>query len=132
MVMEGTVPKPGDTTIYVCPTARAKTNGYFLAYAMNFYLSPTSRPTPHRLPEIPRPSSLAFMADGGCAYSSTVPSAKAYSVQARHTVRANISFLDGHVESFAGDYLGCGSGAIERADVHWQTESDGINHAPIP
>lgn len=126
------IPKPRDATVYVCPTARATTNQYFLAYAMNFYLSPTLRPESHRLPDIPHPSALAFMADGGCAYSSTVPSSQAYSVQARHVQQANVTFLDGHVQSFAGDYLGCGVGAKEQADVRWQTGSDGINHAPIP
>jgi prepilin-type processing-associated H-X9-DG protein len=113
-------------------TGRATTNDYFLSYAMNFYLSSTLRPAPHRLPEIPRPSSLVFMADGGCAFSSTVPSSKPYSVQPRHPHRANVTFLDGHAHSFAGDYLGCGVGAKEQAAVHWQTESDGMNHAPIP
>jgi prepilin-type processing-associated H-X9-DG protein len=132
MVTNGTIPKPGDVTIYVCPTAQPITNDYFLAYAMNFYLSPTLRPSPHRLPEIPHPSSLAFMADGGCAYSSTVPSSRPYSVQARHAQRANVTFLDGHAQSFSGNYLGCGVGSKEQADVRWQTESGGINHAPIP
>ncbi len=132
MAANGTIPKPGDRSIYVCPTAQRTTNDYFLAYAMNFYLSPTLRPAPHRLPEIPRPSTLAFMADGGCAYASAVPSSKPYSVQPRHTQRAAVSFLDGHAQSFAGAYLGCGVGAIEQADVRWQTESDGINHAAIP
>ena len=132
MVTNGTIPKPGDTSVYVCPTARPTTNDYFLSYAMNFYLSPTLRATPHRLSEIPHPSSLSFMVDGGCAYSSAVPSSKPYSVQPRHTQRANVTFLDGHGQSFTGHYLGCGAGAIERADVRWQTESDGINHAPIP
>jgi prepilin-type N-terminal cleavage/methylation domain-containing protein/prepilin-type processing-associated H-X9-DG protein len=132
MATNASIPGPGDASVYVCPTARATTNDYFLSYAMNFYLSPTLRPTPHRLSEIPRPSSLAFMADGGCAFSSTVPSSQPYSVQARHARRANVTFLDGHAQSFAGDYLGCGVGAKEQADVRWQTESDGINHAPIP
>jgi prepilin-type N-terminal cleavage/methylation domain-containing protein/prepilin-type processing-associated H-X9-DG protein len=132
MVTNDTIPKPGSASVFVCPMARPTTNDYFLAYAMNFYLSPTSRPTPHRLPEIPHPAAVAFMADGGCAYSSTVPSAKPYSVQPRHAQRANVTFLDGHAQSFAGDYLGCGVGAKEQADVHWQTEADGINHAPIP
>ncbi len=128
-----TIPKPGDSSsVFVCPKARRTTNDYFLSYAMNFYLSPTLRPAPHRLTEIPHPAVLAFMADGGCAYSSTVPSSQPYSVQARHGQRANVTFLDGHAQSFAGDYLGCGVGAKEQADVRWQTESDGINHAPIP
>jgi prepilin-type N-terminal cleavage/methylation domain-containing protein/prepilin-type processing-associated H-X9-DG protein len=132
MVTNGSIPRPGDNSVFVCPTAQPTTNDYFLSYAMNFYLSPTIRPTPHRLSEIPSPSFLAFMADGGCAYSSTVPSSKSYSVQPRHVQRANVSFLDGHVQSFPGDYLGCGTGAKEQADVRWQTGSEGVNHAPIP
>ena len=132
LATNGAIPMPGDKSIYVCPTAHPTTNQYFLSYAMNFYLSPTLRPMPHRLPDIPHPSALAFMADGGCAYSSTVPSSLPYSVQPRHAQRANVTFLDGHAQSFAGNYLGCGVGAKEQADVRWQTESDGINHAPIP
>jgi len=132
MVTNRAIPKPGDNSVWVCPTARATTNDYFLSYGMNFYLSPSLRPAPHRLPEIPRPATLAFMADGGGASSSTVPSAKDYSVQPRHVARANVTFLDGHAQNFAGDYLGCGLGAIEHPDIHWQTESAGVNHPPIP
>ncbi|MDB6018739.1 MAG: N-terminal cleavage protein [Pedosphaera sp.] len=93
---QGKIPKPGDNTIFVCPTAKPTQNTNFLPYAMNIYLSPWIRPLPHHLPEIPRPASLAFMADGACAYSATVPSALAYSVPARHGSKANIAFLDGH------------------------------------
>lgn len=132
LATNGTIPKPGENSIYVCPTSSLTTNTYFLSYAMNFYLSPTLRPNPHRLSEIPQPANLAFMADGGCAYSSTVPSSKPYSVQARHARKANVSFLDGHVQSFAGSYLGCGVGAIEQPDVRWLTKTDGINHSAIP
>lgn len=132
LVTNGLIPKPGDDSVFVCPVALAATNTNFLPYAMNIYLSPWIRPTPHRLPEIPNPSSLAFMADGPCAYSSTVPSAMPYSVQARHERMANVALLDGHVQAFAGDYLGCGSGGIEHGDVRWQTGSDGINHTPVP
>lgn len=132
MVTNNSVPKPGQSSVFVCPSAQSTTNDFFLSYAMNFYLSPTSRPTPHRMSEIPQPSALAFMADGGVAYSSTVPSSKPYSVQARHGQRANVSFLDGHAQSFASAYLGCGVGAIEQPDVRWKTESAGLNHVPIP
>jgi len=38
----------------------------------------------------------------------------------------------GHVQSLAGDHPGCGMGEIDHADVHWQTESDGVNHEPVP
>lgn len=132
MAAAANLPKPGENSIFVCPAARATTNQYFLSYGMNFYLSPTLRPAPHQLTEIPDPASLVFMADGGCAYSATVPSSQPYSVQARHGHSASLSFLDGRVQSFTGDYLGCGKGAIERSDLRWQTGSDGINHSPIP
>lgn len=126
------IPKPGAGSVFVCPAARPTTNEYFLSYGMNFYLSPTLRPVPHRLSDLPHPNAVAFMADGGCASSSTVPSTQSYSVQARHALRASVTFLDGHAGSFAGEYLGCGRGAKEQPDVRWQTESSGVNHAPIP
>jgi prepilin-type processing-associated H-X9-DG protein/prepilin-type N-terminal cleavage/methylation domain-containing protein len=128
----GKMPRPGDKTIYVCPDARPTQYTNFLPYAMNIYLSPWVRPQPHRLPEIPRPSLLPFMADGPCAYSAAVPSALAYTVTPRHARRANVAFLDGHVVSFSGDYLGCGVGERDHPDIHWATESDGINHEPVP
>ena len=58
------------------------------------------------------------------AWSSTVPSSQGYSVQARHGGQANVCFVDGHVASFDGTYLGCGTGepSPQRGDVHWQTD----------
>jgi type II secretory pathway pseudopilin PulG len=132
MVSSSEVPKPGENSVFVCPEARPTTNQYFLSYGMNFYLSPTLRPAPHQLSEIPDPGSLAFMADGGCAYSATVPSSQPYSVQARHGHVASVSFLDGRVQGYTAEFLGCGKGAIEHSEVRWQTRSDGINHIPIP
>jgi prepilin-type processing-associated H-X9-DG protein/prepilin-type N-terminal cleavage/methylation domain-containing protein len=104
----------------------------FLPYAMNMYLSPWIRPQPHKLSEIPNPGQLVFMADAPGPYASTVPSQLGYSVNARHTGRANVVFVDGHVQAFAGEYLGCGAGAIEHPDIRWQTLSAGINQAPVP
>jgi prepilin-type N-terminal cleavage/methylation domain-containing protein/prepilin-type processing-associated H-X9-DG protein len=132
LVTEGRIPEPGDRSIFACPSARRTTYTNFLSYAMNIYLSPTIRPTPHRLGEITDPSTLTFMADGPCDYSSTAPSSKAYSVQARHAEQANLAFLDGHVQSFSGSYLGCGTGDPLRADVRWQTGTAGLNQAPVP
>lgn len=132
LVNEGRIPEPGERTIFACPAAKRTAYTNFLSYAMNIYLSPTIRPTPHRLSEISAPSTLAFLADGPCDYSSTVPSSKPYSVQPRHDGRANIAFLDGHVESFAGSYLGCGVGDPARLDVRWQTGTTGPNQAPVP
>jgi prepilin-type processing-associated H-X9-DG protein/prepilin-type N-terminal cleavage/methylation domain-containing protein len=134
LVMKNRIPAASENTIFACPAAKRTAHTNFLSYAMNIYLSPWIRPNPHRLSEIPRPDSLVFLADGPCAYSSTAPSVNAYSVQARHVGRATVAFLDGHVERFSGDYLGCGKGEPDppRCDVHWQTETSGPNQAPLP
>ena len=133
LVAAGNAPRAGNTSsMFIDPAAQNPGGTYFLPYAMNIYLSPWIRPLPHKLSEIPRPEQLAFMADAPGQYSSTVPSVLGYTVNARHNGRANVVFVDGHVQSFAGDYLGCGTGAIEHDDIRWQTQSDGINQAPVP
>ena len=133
LVASGNAPRAGDTSsIFIDPAARNPGGTYFLPYAMNMYLSPWIRPQQHKLSEIPKPEQLAFMADALGPYASTVPSVLEYSVNARHAGRANVVFVDGHVQSFAGDYLGCGTGAIEHDDIRWQTLTAGINQAPVP
>ena len=135
LVQQGNPPQAGANSIFVCPAAKLGTAGpYFLAYAMNMYLSPWIRPQPHKLQELPNPSQLAFMADGPSCWASTVPSSQGYSVVARHEGRANVAFVDGHVESFDGTYLGCGIGEPnpELSDCRWQTLTDGVNQTPVP
>lgn len=132
LVSANEIHEPNEATIFVCPSARRTVHTNFLSYAMNIYLSPTIRPIPHRMSEIADPSTLAFMADGPCDFSSTVPSAKPYSVQDRHSGWANVAFLDGHVQSLSGLYLGCGMGDPRREDVRWQTGTSGPNQAPVP
>ena len=135
LVNAGNPPKPGDHSIFVCPAATPSASGqYFLPYAMNMYLSPTIRPLAHNRGQIPNPSQLAFMADGPVAWSSTVPSALGYSVQARHAGQANVCFVDGHVAAFAGAYLGCGVGQPnpEHGDIRWQPDAGGVNQPLVP
>lgn len=133
LVARGMKPRAGDgSTIFIDPAAKDPGGAYFLPYAMNMYLSPWIRPQQHKLSDIPGPEQLAFMADALGPYASTVPSQLGYSVQARHMGRANVVFLDGHVQSFAGGYLGCGVGEQQRPDIRWQTLSDGVNQAPVP
>jgi prepilin-type processing-associated H-X9-DG protein/prepilin-type N-terminal cleavage/methylation domain-containing protein len=134
-VNAGHPPRPGDRSIFVCPSATPSSSGqYFLPYAMNMYLSPAIRPLPHNRLLIPNPSQLAFMADGPVAWSSTVPSSQAYSVQARHSGRANVCFVDGHVASFDGAYLGCGVGQPnpEHGDIRWRPDAGGVDQPPVP
>lgn len=126
---------PTDKSVFVCPAAvKEPVYPNFLCYGMNMYLSPWIRPDPHRLVELPSPSQLVFMADGPGGWCSTIPSSQGYSVKARHNGRANVVFVDGHVQSFDGNYLGCGTGEPnpELPDVRWQTLTGGINQSVMP
>lgn len=115
-------PKPGDNSLYTCPCAEhTNEHPYYLTYGMNMYLSRWDQPVPSRLTRLPDPKNLAFMADSPGGYASTVPSSSQYSVQARHNGKANVVFVDGHVESFSGEYLGCGSKDKTQPDVRWKT-----------
>ena len=111
--------KPDDGTIFACPSSRDTHAQCFLPYAMNMNISPTDRPHPHRLAEIVNPSRLVFLADAPGPYSSTLPSADAYSVKARHAGRANVVFMDGHAASFDATYIGAGTGDPKRPDIQW-------------
>ena len=133
LVTNGGIPRARDThSIFIDPSAPSVPGTYFLSYAMNMYLSPWIRPQPHHLLEIQNWGLVVFMAEAPGPYSSTIPSSQGYSVAARHNGRANVSFLDGHVASFSGDYLGCGKGEIEQPDVHWVTGTGGVNQGPVP
>lgn len=117
-------PKPGDNSIFVCPSATSPGTGqYFLPYGMNMYLSQWDQPNPDRISQIPAPDQLAFMADAPGQYASTVPSALPYDVAARHDGRANVCFVDGHVATYEGSYLGCGVGQPNppAAGIRWET-----------
>lgn len=129
---QGRAPRPKERSLFVCRVAKDLGKPNFLSYGMNMYLSPWNRPERHRLQEIPNPSRLAFLADGPGGWSSTIPSSQDYSVPARHGGQANVVFLDGHVASFRGDYLGCGVGNSTLPDIRWETETDGVNQVHMP
>ena len=112
--------------LFDCPSTRASTNQPpDFSYGMNIYLSPWIEPQPHRLQQFRTPANVPFLADGGARYSATVPSAHEYSVNPRHHERANLVFLDGHVQSYRSDYLGCGVGDPERPDIRWFNDIPG-------
>lgn len=123
LVKAGRPPRPGSKSIFICPSA-VEDDGveYFLCYGMNMYLSRWDQPDPTRVQGLSSPGTVAFMADAPGGYASTVPSASGYSVTARHHGRANVLFLDGRVQSFDGDYLGCNRGEISHPDVRWQID----------
>ncbi|NQT18598.1 MAG: prepilin-type N-terminal cleavage/methylation domain-containing protein [Planctomycetes bacterium] len=131
LVEQGKQPKAGDRSLFICPSANDSEGAFFMPYAMNMYLSPWIRPDPHNIMEIPDPAKVVFMADAPGPFSATAPSAKAFSVEPRHRGHANVVFLDGHVKSFSGEYLGCGVCDRKRDDVCWQTGSEGINQPPL-
>ena len=123
----GQRPQEGDHHVFICPTARDPQWAHFFPYAMNMYLSPWCRPKPHRIVEIPRPTTLVFMTDGPGYHTSVLPTYRSFNVVPRHGGKATVVFLDTHVGMFDGDYLGCGVGDPGRPDVRWPTESGGLN-----
>lgn len=132
-VAAGRPARVGEKSVFVCPSAvDSGKYPHFICYGMNMYFSPWIRPDPHRLSELPNLSQLAFMADAPGGWASTVPSSMDYSVQARHNGRANVVFADGHVQTFRGTYLGCGTGEPIRPDIRWETLSEGINLRKLP
>ena len=132
-VADGSPARPRQKSVFVCPCAKEEGNHpHFLCYGMNMYLSPWIRPEPHRLLELPNPEQLVFMADAPGGWASTIPSRANYSVQARHNGRANVVFMDGHIQSFDGKYIGCGTGEPTRPDIRWQTLTGGVNQIPLP
>jgi prepilin-type N-terminal cleavage/methylation domain-containing protein/prepilin-type processing-associated H-X9-DG protein len=110
--------------LYVCPEAKPITGRYFLTYAMNMYLSPWNSAEPHHFAKVPTPARVVFLQDGGVGYCSAFPAVAEYSPQARHRNRANLNFLDGHIESFKGDDIGCNTGIIRVSNVVWQFDTN--------
>lgn len=126
LYLSGQAPKPGGRSVFVCPSARV-TNTYthFITYGMNMYLSRWDQIERTRVVNLPSPSTLAFLADSPGGYASTVPSSREFSAKPRHRGQANVLFVDGHVQAFPGDYLGCGTGEKTQPDVRWQTGIEG-------
>jgi prepilin-type N-terminal cleavage/methylation domain-containing protein len=116
--------KPRYSSIFVCPVATDPGSNHFLPYGMNMNLCPWSLSQQTKFTEVALPSQVVAMADAPGPYASTFPSKKAYSVLARHSRRVTILFLAGQVNTFAGDYVGCGVGDLNRADLRWLTGTD--------
>jgi type II secretory pathway pseudopilin PulG len=116
--------KPRSSSVFVCPAATDPGGNHFLPYGMNMNLSPWNLPQATRFTEVVQPLQVVAMADAPGPYASTFPSTKPYSVLARHARRVNLLFLTGQVNSYAGDYVGCGVGDPKREDVRWLTGTD--------
>jgi prepilin-type processing-associated H-X9-DG protein/prepilin-type N-terminal cleavage/methylation domain-containing protein len=116
----GIAPKAGDSSVWICPDAQPIPQAIFFAYAMNMGLSMWDHPNPDYLDKVGPTGTMVFMADSPGPYCSTWPSAQPYDPEPRHQGAVNIAFLDGHVETFFGDDIGCGVGDPQRPDVRWQ------------
>lgn len=130
----GQTPKPHDRSVFVCPEADASAtagSSNFITYGMNIFICRWDQPDRTKITKLTNISTLAFMVDSPGGYASTVPSPSAYSVLARHGGRANVVFFDGHVQTFPGDYLGCGTGMKTQPDIHWRSGMDGDIWTPF-
>jgi prepilin-type N-terminal cleavage/methylation domain-containing protein/prepilin-type processing-associated H-X9-DG protein len=121
LVAGGRKPKAREQSVFVCPVANDPGEQCFLCYGMNMNLSPWNLPQPTRLGSVRQAARVVVMGEGLGPYSSTYPSPKPYGVVARHTDTGNLLFLDGHVQSYRREYMGCGVGDPHRADVSWLT-----------
>jgi type II secretory pathway pseudopilin PulG len=117
-------PKAREKSVFICPDATDPGGAYFLCYGMNMNLSPWNLVLPTKYSHVADPLHVVALAESPGPYSSTYPSAQAYSPVARHVRRLNLLFLAGQVCSFAGSYVGCGEGDPGRPDVRWLTGTD--------
>jgi prepilin-type N-terminal cleavage/methylation domain-containing protein/prepilin-type processing-associated H-X9-DG protein len=134
LASQGLKPKPGDKSIFICPGAGGqdiKTSAAnFLGYGMNMNLSPWNQPNATLLTDIPQPGLVVFMGESPGPYASVYPSSAAYSVIAPHGGKGNLLFLDGHVQNFTADYIGCKKSDPHRDDISWMTSTAADANAP--
>jgi prepilin-type processing-associated H-X9-DG protein len=116
----GLIPRAGDNSVWICPEAQAINQPTFFSYGMNMGLSVWDRTRPDHLERVGPTSTMVFMADAPGPYCSVWPSTQPYSPLDRHQGFVNIAFLDGHVNSYLGEDVGCGVGDPGRPDVRWQ------------
>src|SRR6266404_6491428 len=130
MLTNNLKPAAHTQSVFICPAANDPGGTYFLPYGMNMNLSPWNLPVATKFSEVVQPSCVATLADAPGPYASTYPSDRPYSLVARHSARVNLLFLTGHVQSFAGSYVGCGVGDPGLVSVHWLTgtASDATAH----
>ena len=121
MITNNAPPAAHSQSVFICPSATAPGGTYFLPYGMNMNLSPWNLPLPTKFGDVVQPACVVAMADAPGPYASTFPSTRAYSPAARHLGQVNLLFLEGHVQPYAGSYVGCGVGDPHHDDVRWLT-----------
>lgn len=121
MITNNVTPAAHSKSVFVCPVAENPGGTYFLPYGMNMNLSPWNLPLAIKFAQVVQPEYVVAMADAPGPYASTFPSTRPYSPVARHASKVNLLFLAGAVQSYAGSYVGCGTGDPRRPDIHWLT-----------
>jgi prepilin-type processing-associated H-X9-DG protein len=86
---------------------------------------------PDKITGVGDTSIMVLFADGPGNYCSVFPSRfpGGYNPVPRHNKSVNICFLDGHAAAISGDYIGAGTGLIERPDVRWHPPGNTWNSA---
>jgi len=126
LVDAGNIPRLDNGGLWICPQAYDSGGTLYFAYAMNMWLCTWSgNNPPEQISNVGPTASMAFMADGPGLHCSVLPWASAvypgdYNPVPRHSGSVNISFLDGHVDSFPAAYVGCENGFIEHQDLRWK------------
>lgn len=122
-VSAGNRPKAGDGSEWICPDAEPidyPTQPTFFAYGMNMALSAPFNGRPDNIAKVGPLQTMVFMSEALGPWCSVLPSKEGYSPVARHMGKTiNIAFLDGRVESYLGDEIGCGTGDPGRPDIRW-------------
>lgn len=125
-------PQPGAGGIWMCPDAEplAKLPAppfdpkTFFAYGMNMAISTPYMGRPDHIDRLGELQTLVFMADASGAFCSVIPHADSddlsYNPTPRHVGNTvNIAFMDGRVETYTGNEVGCGIGDPQRPDLRW-------------
>lgn len=121
MASNNAMPAAHTKSIFICPSAENPGAAYFLPYGMNMNLCPWNLPAQTKFAEVPQPDLVVAMADAPGPYSATYPSKNPYHPAARHGSKINVLFLSGAVQSFAGAYVGCGTGDPGHSEICWLT-----------
>jgi hypothetical protein len=121
MISNNAVPAVHSHSVFICPSANNPGGTYFLPYCMNMNLCPWNLTIPTKYTQVVQPDYVVAMGDAPGPYASTYPSKQPYSIVARHAGAVNLLFLGGEAKSFAGWYVGCGTGDPGLPDVRWLT-----------
>jgi prepilin-type N-terminal cleavage/methylation domain-containing protein/prepilin-type processing-associated H-X9-DG protein len=135
MVTADALPKAGDSSLWICPSASTFPGTYYWSYGMNMGLSVwetnQNDGNPDKVSGVGDPAIMVVLTDAPGNYCSVFPSmyAGGYNPVPRHKKSVNICFLDGHVSALPGSYIGVGTGMIDHPDIRWHPPGNTWNSA---